>query len=289
MVHKNRKTLIICALNKSLNKNMLQMQKQQSQIKSNRIPPRGYLTYGAHLFKAIFNRYHQDLKPIFAPYIPAQANIIDVGAHAGQFSKLFSDMVPNGHIYAFEPARYTRSILSCVKTLHRLNNVTIVPLGLGDNTDELTLNIPIKTSGSLGYGLSHIGETKDDNNRPTYQETISLITLDNYIADQNISHVDFIKADIEGWELRMLTGAKNTLIQHKPTLFLEINDLFLSRAGDSAQDMLAFLKKHNYNIFILDGDDKGKSNGHSLKPLGDTADGADLRGDILCVHTDKMS
>ena len=256
---------------------------QSNKIK--KISPRGYLTYSAHLFKAIFRKYHQELIPIFKQYIPKDACIIDVGAHAGQFTKMFLNIQPNAHIHAFEPASYTRSILSCMKSLHRLNNVTIVPLGLGDKTSELTLNIPIKSSGSLGYGLSHIGEIKEDEKRLTYQETISIITLDDYIKDNNVERVDFIKADIEGWELRMLAGASKTLKKHKPVLFLEINDQFLGRAGDSAKTMLDFLRDHKYDIFILDNNDGN----YALRELSDQADSSELRGDILCVPESKES
>lgn len=247
--------------------------------KTRKLTPRAYLTYGAHLFKAIFRRYHQDLKPIFQQHIPEDAHVIDVGAHAGQFAKLFAQMAPQGYIHAFEPAGYTRSILSTVKKLHRLKNVGIVPLGLGDEAGTLTLNIPIKSSGSLGYGLSHIGAVEADDKRPTYQETITIVTLDDYVAENNITRVDFIKADIEGWELRMLAGAEETLKTHKPALFLEINDQFLGRAGDTAADMLQFLQKHDYDIFILDNADDG----YALRDASDMTDTADFRGDILCV------
>lgn len=253
-----------------------QTQQQQNNDEPRKLSPRAYLTYGAHLFKALFRRYHQELAPVFKNYIPQDAVVIDVGAHAGQFTKLFADMAPQGHVYAFEPAGYTRSILSCVKKLHRLKQVIIVPLGLGDADGELTLNIPIKSSGSLGYGLSHIGEIEEDDKRPTYQETIKIVTLDDYLTEQNVSRVDFIKADIEGWELRMLAGADKMIAQYKPALYLEINDAFLGRAGDSAQDMLNFLRKHDYKIMLLDHDG-------GMREFSEDQDSAGLSGDILCV------
>jgi FkbM family methyltransferase len=263
---------------------MSQPQKQNIQNKKHiveKIPPRAYLTYCAHLFKVMFKRYHQELIPLLKPYIPDNANIMDVGAHAGQFTKLFSTLAPKGCIYAFEPACYTRSILSCMTSLHRLKRVIIIPLGLGDSAAELTLNIPIKSSGSLGYGLSHIGEISNDDKRPTYQETISIIKLDDYVADNNITHVDFIKADIEGWELRMLVGAEKTLAQHKPVLLLEISDEFLGRADDCAKDMLDFLGKLEYDVLIITSNDDG------ICSLGDVGSSQNISGNILCVPKSK--
>ena len=45
--------------------------------------------------------------------------------HAGQFTKLFAKLVPQGHVYAFEPAIYTRNILEKVVKAHNLDNVSI--------------------------------------------------------------------------------------------------------------------------------------------------------------------
>ena len=46
----------------------------------------------AHLLKATLRQHHGELIPVFAPHIPDEAVVIDVGAHAGQFSKLFAKM-----------------------------------------------------------------------------------------------------------------------------------------------------------------------------------------------------
>jgi FkbM family methyltransferase len=109
-------------------------------------------------------QHHRELLPVLSRYIPKKGVVMDVGAHAGQFTKLFSGMVPAGHVYAFEPGEYALSILRKVQTLRSLKNVTIVPLGLGDQPTEAVLSIPIKKSGSLGFGLSSLGSVNDVRN-----------------------------------------------------------------------------------------------------------------------------
>ena len=47
-------------------------------------------SWSAHLFKAITQQHHRALTTLFAPYVPADAIVLDIGAHAGQFSKLFA-------------------------------------------------------------------------------------------------------------------------------------------------------------------------------------------------------
>src|SRR3569833_2977167 len=98
------------------------------------------LTWLAHLYKAVAYQYHRDLGRRVQPLIGRDAVIIDVGAHAGQHAKLFARMVPEVHVYAFEPGVYARSILEIVFRLRRFSNLTLVPLGLSDAITTETLN-----------------------------------------------------------------------------------------------------------------------------------------------------
>ena len=139
-----------------------------------------------------------------------------------------------------------------------IRNVTIIPCGLGDKRAELRLSIPIKPSGSVGYGLSHI-VSKSANMMPErranwkyIEETIRISTIDEIVETKKIDRVDFIKADIEGWELRMLTGAKKTLMRDHPSLMIEVADAYLSRAGDSTNELFDYLTGFGYRAFQLD-------------------------------------
>lgn len=44
---------------------------------------------------------------------------------------------------------------------------------------------------------------------------VSAITIDDYVAQNNISHIDFIKLDVEGYELNVLRGAIRCLQDKK--------------------------------------------------------------------------
>jgi len=183
----------------------------------------GKLTYLAHLFKALTRQHHQEYLPILNEFLKSDSIIIDVGAHAGQFTKLFSALVPEGHVYAFEPGGYASSILTKVIRLYRLKkNVTHINKGLGNQYKKENLNIPLKQSGSLGFGLSHIGNNKQDV-RTTVSEIIEIITLDSFAEDERLEKINFIKADIEGWEMQLLLGAKSIIQKWHPILTLEVN------------------------------------------------------------------
>src|SRR5260370_747349 len=73
------------------------------------------------------------------------------------------------------------------------------------------------------------------------QEIVARTTIDDVLKALDLERLDFIKADIEGWELRLLHGAESTLARFRPRLLLELTGAALARAGDRLDDAFAFL------------------------------------------------
>ena len=238
--------------------------------------PRQWATFAAHSFKATTQQHHGELFAPFARLIPKDAVVFDVGAHAGQYAKLLARLAPDGTVYAFEPGRYTRAVLMLSMALNRVLNVRVFPLALGAATGMLELRTPIKKSGSFGFGLAHIGEDKKDT-RPQAVERIDVVTLDAFCAFLNIQRLDFIKADIEGWELQMLKGAAEALARFRPVLWLEVVESSLARAGDSVDALWQFMSERQYLAHRIDG--------------AGTVTPSDARtpGDILWMPRERMS
>lgn len=198
----------------------------------------------AHVLKAATQQHHTEFRDAFRPHLSDDAVVFDVGAHAGQFSKLFAAMTRRGRVFAFEPSGYARSVLEPALRWNRVRNVEIVPLGLSDAEGTSVLHTPIKKRGQLGFGLAHLGD--DTGARTTQEQTIRLTTLDAFVAERGLTRLDFIKADVEGWELHMLKGAARTLARFRPALFLEVVGSSLARAGAGPDDIWAQLEPVGY-------------------------------------------
>src|SRR5215469_924020 len=205
-------------------------------------------SFVAHLWKAATQQHHRALAPAIARMVPANAVVFDVGAHAGQYTKLFARAAVDGRVYAFEPGSYARAILRTVVWLHGLSNVAVLPIGLGAEAGLETLSVPVKGSGSFGFGLSHLGKPEPRWNAIA-QELIPLATVDEVVRALALDRLDFVKADIEGWELRLLHGAKASLERFRPRLLLELAGAALARAGDRLEDACAFLTAFGYRGF----------------------------------------
>lgn len=216
------------------------------------ISTRARITWLAHLYKALAKQHHGGMGVAFAAVLDPDGVVIEAGGHAGQFTKLLARAVPRGTVLVFEPGSYARSILSHVARWRCGSHVSVVQAGLGAAEDVLELTVPIKKSGSIGFGLSHFGGAADQPGHGILTERVRQLTVDQVVAEYGLSRVDLLKADIEGWEMRLLVGAQATLERFRPTLYLEINDAHLSRAGDSAAALWGLVQPLGYQPFCFD-------------------------------------
>ncbi|NKB38210.1 MAG: FkbM family methyltransferase [Gammaproteobacteria bacterium] len=232
-----------------------------------------------HCYKAVFRNYHYQLLPLFPILIKPGDLVIDVGAHVGQLSKIFSRNTRAGLVLSLEPASYPYSILQIVKFLHKLSIVKTIKMGISVKQGEASLHTPVKSSGVVRFGLSQINnDGSDDNGNTVLKETISVTTIDKltkqFAHDYTLS---LIKADIEGYEYQMLCGAEHSIEQHKPSLLIEISV--------NRNEILEFLWQRDYLVFGL-LNYSGKS--HEKLELIRIADidSKQIRN-VLAVHSSK--
>ena len=81
-----------------------------------------------------------------------------------------------------------------------------------------------------------------------------MISLDEYVADADISRLDLIKADIEGAELLFLRGAMEALHRFKPMLILEIQAHSTRLFGHEPTAVFDLLSKIGYRAFYVEAD-----------------------------------
>lgn len=236
------------------------------------------LTWSAHLFKALFYQYHSEFTERIAPLVPEDGVIVDVGAHSGQFAKLFARMVPRGRVHAFEPGGYALSILGPVVRFRRLRNVEIVRAGLSDKPGTEVLHVPLKKRGTLGFGLAHIGA--ELSGRDVVSQQIELTTLDLFAHERNLTRLDFVKADIEGWEPHFLRGARETIARLRPSVMIEVSPKQLAQSGSTPAEIFSVFAPPGYRIFRT-----FEREGYRLHP----AQGFEGLADYLFVPEEKAA
>jgi FkbM family methyltransferase len=151
----------------------------------------------------------------------------DVGAHRGHYTLLLSKLVePTGRVFAFEPDPENRSKLN-ERILGR-SNVTVLGMAVGDKVGEIgLLHDSVNDAGSK----TRVG---------TEGLPVPLVTLDSL----KLPRPDFVKADIEGYELHMLRG-----MSFNPRyMLIELFPDCLWDAGTDPKDLVRELERRNYSI-----------------------------------------
>ncbi|PZW46765.1 FkbM family methyltransferase [Humitalea rosea] len=128
--------------------------------------------------------------------------LLDVGANYGSYADYLSQLAPTAEIHAFEPhpstfARLTRHLAG--------RRVTLVQKALGDTSGTLSLFDFASGDGSTQASLSRDAIGIFDSQIVEHQ--IVCTTLDDYLRDEGIGTVDFLKIDTEGFDLNVLKGA----------------------------------------------------------------------------------
>lgn len=93
------------------------------------------------------------------------------------------------------------------------------------------------------HGFCHLWERPD----------IPKVTIDTYVAHTG-AVPNVITVDVEGSELRVMRGAANTLVEHKPTVFVSVHPAFMNQMyGEEPQQLHDFMWKHGYDgTFIVE-------------------------------------
>ena len=140
-----------------------------------------------------------------------QKDFIDAGGYIGDTAIMFEHEFCDKNIYSFEAAQTNFKIME--RTLELNNSKRVIPINKGLGAEESTMQMSILGDGS---SFCHSFGTKT--------ETAHIITLDNFVRENNIK-VGFIKVDIEGFEMKFLEGAKETIHTQKPTMAISIYHL----------------------------------------------------------------
>jgi FkbM family methyltransferase len=142
--------------------------------------------------------------------VPAGCAAIDVGANRGYYSWALAGVPAT--VEAFEPnpvlARFAQSKLEKRARLHEV--------ALSDHEGVATLHVPRRASGSSLHIIGNLGNVYAHDRADEIE--VRLATLDSY----GFANVGFLKIDVEGSEMEVLAGARETIRINWPTMLIEM-------------------------------------------------------------------
>lgn len=165
----------------------------------------------------------------------------DIGANIGQTAKKINKYFPNADIYAFEPMHKT--FVEMQENLSELKNVRGFNFAFGSEEKEVEV---VYQENSEWNSL-----VKGQNDIPTYEkvlsETVKVKTIDNFLAEQCICCIDFLKTDTEGYEMEVLKGAEKSIASGKiKMIYIEVGFLKTDLQHNYWLDITQLLEQNNY-------------------------------------------
>ena len=173
--------------------------------------------------------------------------IIDIGANIGYYTIKFAKKYPKSIIHAFEPMNTSYSFLK--KNILENNvetNTYCYNVALSESCGEIDFFVPPTN----GTNASIINVSGDINSKKVITKTL---TLDHWCKDQNVIP-DFIKCDVEGAELLVFKGGKETLKVNKPIIFTELLRKWSKPYGYHPNDMINYFKELGYLCYGIGND-----------------------------------
>lgn len=176
--------------------------------------------------------------------------VIDAGANFGHYALTAAAALGReGRVVAFEPDPATFKLLQ--------DNVALLPAdaapvravqaGLSDRTGVLHLTHDDGNPGGHSFVAGNVWKAGCSLEVPVY-------TLDDWLAANLPGRApDIIKIDVQGYEAKLLRGARATLETHRPIVFCEITADAMAAAGDSSDDLLTLFRDLGYQATVITG------------------------------------
>lgn len=161
---------------------------------------------------------------------------VDIGAHVGSWALPFA--CAGMEVVAFEPNSTIYSLLASAADLNDCFMWTN-PWAVSDRSGVARLTAP-GVDGGMGSIVCQFGYTPVD-------EQVDTVILDGFAFNP-----DVIKIDVEGAELDVLRGARETIDQHKPVIFFEC---WADERGQRIRELFAYVTEMGYVAYKTSWDE----------------------------------
>jgi FkbM family methyltransferase len=196
--------------------------------------------------------YEEETMAFIQRFLKDGMVFLDIGAHMGVYTLTAAHAVgKDGEVHAFEPVPQAYNLLQRSISLNMVDNAYVNQIAVSDRDEEVEFHINSKDP-----SVSGIKMRKDKlNDSDILLTRVPCTTLDTYCA-KHARKIDLIKIDVEGAELKVLSGARHLLTQtadQSPVLVFELSAKNYETFGYSVSDLVAFLDDCGYSLFRFSG------------------------------------
>lgn len=213
----------------------------------------------------MLGEYETEVNAAFRTHVPTNGTVLDVGANIGINTLRLSNFVGvNGKVYSFEPIPHNQQRFAKNILLNNVGNVKLEPIGLGLVSETLTIDFNVEEENMGAVSLRNTSALGID---------IQVKNGDEWIQENNIEKLDFIKIDVEGYEWNVISGLSSSIKKFHPKILIEWDLNYLKFSGASDMDWQSFIDSNNYKIYQI--------NRYELKAINSIREAED--GNLLFI------
>ncbi|MFN5910311.1 MAG: FkbM family methyltransferase [Bacteroidota bacterium] len=177
-------------------------------------------------------KYHYAVKKLIKP----EYTVVDIGANLGYFSRNFARLAHRGKVISIEPVPQFFEILD--HFMRKYPNSERYNVALGNEEGSITMVLP-KSNGMIRTGLPHIAESEEEKK---LHDTREVKIVKGSALLSKLDRLDYVKCDIEGYELNVFLEIWPLIEKFRPVVQLEI-------AEKNREEMLTMFGRLNYQQF----------------------------------------
>lgn len=192
--------------------------------------------------KLLKNEY-DDLVFLYQKVATQPTVIFDCGANVGFVTYQLHKRFSAAKIYAFEPNPSVVEVLQ--KSVKTIPNVEVLNLGIGEEKDKLNFfkNNNTGTSSFLEPNDFHVAHLARKYNKIE----VPVVDIQTFCMEKNITKIDILKLDIEGFELKALKGCYEMLQNNQiDFIYTEVNLVPTYEGQCLIEEIIAYLRNLNY-------------------------------------------
>lgn len=191
-----------------------------------------------------FDYYEQEESDMLYKLVRDNDVIFDIGANIGWYSNHLAKKLPNATVYSFEPIPETFAQIKKNTELNQSKNIVLNNFAFSDTIKTLTFFYSPTVTGAA----SSQNITENDS---MVKLECQANTIDNFVKENNIPKLDFIKCDVEGAEFMVYKGGAETIDKHKPIVFTEMLRKWAAKFNYHPNDIIDFFKRSGYNCYTV--------------------------------------
>ncbi|MFN0277454.1 MAG: FkbM family methyltransferase [Pyrinomonadaceae bacterium] len=202
-----------------------------------------YIRFPARWSRYYESEYEPETFRFFRENLKKGYTVLDIGGHIGLFAVATAQLVgKQGKVFSFEPTPFTRSVLEQVVALNDCSEIVEVRgEAVSSRRGETVF---FDTGDSISNANSLVKTERSKSEIP-----VKLISVDEFARERNLK-VDCLKIDVEGAELDVLVGARETFLTQRPVARLGLHPAFIMQNGQTLDDIWRVLSEYKLNVIF---------------------------------------